>query len=386
MSRFSVSIGRDLLRTPRVLLRPMCTAPLRAKRKDERIDSVDSQMLADRESHAERMLDAWPDPAVEQKIKKLKLGRAKRWHNQQSAEARRRSLGAKMRGHAHLMGRTGVGMHADWERFNRESLSEVALLGHSNCGKSALLNALTGSSVKRGPAGVHARAGWTAELSFFRVFPAESQMPSQRSASHLFGPEGPPARAADEAAIAANPASGHGAKMAVVLVDTPGYGFTVGNSKQLTQWGELISDYLDHSPRLKLVVLLIDSTRGVCDADKRVIRRVRQSGIPILPLLTKTDLLTPGELAQSHAVVAQDLDEITVHHRMERSKQGPDDCPRIITSHTPLMVSSHFYLGVPDLWKTLRRELKHIALREERAKEQAEISRDEVLLEDGVTH
>ena len=55
---------------------------------------------------------------------------------------------------------------------------QVALLGHSNCGKSALLNALTGSSVKRGPAGVHARAGWTAELSFFRVFPAESQMPS----------------------------------------------------------------------------------------------------------------------------------------------------------------------------------------------------------------
>ena len=35
-------------------------------------------------------------------------------------------------------------LHSDWERINREALPEVALNGHSNCGKSALLNALSG--------------------------------------------------------------------------------------------------------------------------------------------------------------------------------------------------------------------------------------------------
>ena len=36
----------------------------------------------------------------------------------------------------------------------------------------------------------------------------------------------------------------------VILVDTPGYGFTVGDQRQLTLWGELIADYLNHSKQL----------------------------------------------------------------------------------------------------------------------------------------
>jgi ribosome biogenesis GTPase A len=85
------------------------------------------------------------------------------------------------------------------QALNREALPEVVLLGHANCGKSALLNALgaepprksrlaevrwrsrssDGLSLPRppppptsppcAPHQVHSRAGWTAHLSFVRA-------------------------------------------------------------------------------------------------------------------------------------------------------------------------------------------------------------------------
>ena len=67
-------------------------------------------------------------------------------------------------------------------------------------GKSSLLNALGAEPPKKSKlAAVHARAGWTAHLSFVRVVKAGHER-------------------------------GQGA---VMLVDTPGYGFSVGANAQL---------------------------------------------------------------------------------------------------------------------------------------------------------
>lgn len=56
----------------------------------------------------------------------------------------------------------------DWPRF-RHMLPEVAFAGHSNCGKSSLINAISGMAPKRGVARVSDRAGWTDAIFFYQL-------------------------------------------------------------------------------------------------------------------------------------------------------------------------------------------------------------------------
>ena len=178
----------------------------------------------------------------------------------------------------------------DWHGINREGLREVALLGHSNCGKSALLNVLAAEKVSEGPAEVHARAGWTATLSFYRIEPPDAA---------LFDPA--------YAGVAAMEDEERRRRPRLVLVDTPGYGFAVGEKAQEQHHSDLLADYTSRSPHLRVAVMLIDSTRGLCAADRRVLRALGRSEVSVLPVLTKVDLLRPDELAASHAIVVDQL-------------------------------------------------------------------------------
>ena len=355
------------------------------------MDSVDEATLADRKAHLERMSTAVISAATLAQVRSLSLGRGKGWHGQKRAQQRRENIASKQAARATRIGSAGLGMHRKWELLNREELPEVVLMGHSNCGKSALLNSLSGAFARNGPAGVSARAGWTAELNFYQLRPQDLKQ-SQNS----------PAAAATGVAAANGPGGGHDPPSLVdgmVLVDTPGYGFTVGAASQLTKWGELLADYLDHSRNLSLALILVDCTRGLCDADRRVLRRVRDANVPVLVALTKADLLSPEDLAASHAVVAQQLkdeDEDFHQRRLERyevrmrlqadarrtearirrlrgeavedqvaepqeeaADKGAPTRKRLVRA-PPLMLSSHFYAGVANLWRALLREVRAI--------------------------
>jgi hypothetical protein len=136
---------------------------LHGRARHEREDSVTLSILQDRLSHLNRCKALEPTP-------ELKSGAEKLVHI---------GLGSKMR----LKGTyeplaTGAGGHGthmasvtrDWPIF-QHLLPEIAFAGHSNSGKSTLVNALIGVSPRLGPANVSDRAGWTDAISFYQVRP-----------------------------------------------------------------------------------------------------------------------------------------------------------------------------------------------------------------------
>ena len=91
-------------------------------------------------------------------------------------------------------------------------------------------------------------------------------------------------------------------------------------------------------------VLLIDSTRGLCKADGGVISLLRKAGVPILPVLTKADLLSPEELAKSHTIVQAQLDLASKNRPVGREQHE---------LNVGAMISSHFLAGIENLWTLL---------------------------------
>lgn len=56
-----------------------------------------------------------------------------------------------------------------WPAVRNATLSSQTSSGHTNCGKSTLVNALSGIHPRRGPASTSDRAGWTDLVGFYQV-------------------------------------------------------------------------------------------------------------------------------------------------------------------------------------------------------------------------
>jgi GTP-binding protein len=182
--------------------------------------------------------------------------------------------------------------------LNSAGLPEIALAGYSNSGKSSLLNALIGMPAQRGIASVDARAGWTESIFAFHA---------EVSGTTL------------------------------ALIDTPGYGVAVTTGYSRSRWEQSLERYLDASEHLRCVFILVDCTRGLCALDWRLVRRAERNVIACQVVLTKADLLSPTDLARSHAVVTADL-------RASSDVRHPQ----------PAMVSSNFTQGVRQIWALAR--------------------------------
>ena len=188
--------------------------------RPERRDSVTEDIIKEREEHLQR-LEFTASEAGEKEIilaaqlQKMGLGRRKA-----GGDARK-----------HKSGEVGAGgrakyltscARAPWPRL-KHRLPEVALAGHSNCGKSTLLNALAGLGASNGPARVSDRAGWTDALFWYQM--------GKR----------PPV---------------------LTLVDLPGYGHAVADHRTVAAWGSACDDFLTRRVELARTCVLVDATRG----------------------------------------------------------------------------------------------------------------------------
>lgn len=130
-------------------------------------------------------------------------------------------------------------------------LPEIALVGKSNVGKSSLINHLF---QEKKLARTSATPGKTQLLNFFLV-------------DDLF-----------------------------LLVDLPGYGFAKAPLEEVAKWGLAIDTYLNTRSTLRLILLLIDSRRGITQEDESLLSWSSLKKIPVLLIFTKTDKLSSQEL------------------------------------------------------------------------------------------
>ncbi len=131
-----------------------------------------------------------------------------------------------------------------------EPLPEIALSGRSNVGKSSLINLLAG---QKGLAKISSTPGKTQRLQFFCF---------------------------DERCV---------------LVDLPGYGYAQAPQKERAEWSQATDQYLNTRTSLKLVLLLLDIRRTPSSDDRNLLLWAVDRGIGILPVFTKTDMVSPAE-------------------------------------------------------------------------------------------
>ena len=140
------------------------------------------------------------------------------------------------------------------DNFPPDGLNEVAFVGRSNAGKSSLVNAVTG---RKALARVSQTPGATRQINFFNL----------------------------------------GLKL--MLVDLPGYGFAKRSKEEANAWQEMIFAYLRRRARLRRVLLLIDSRRGVMESDEQVMELLDKAAVSYGLVLTKGDELKPAQRAQA---------------------------------------------------------------------------------------
>jgi len=139
---------------------------------------------------------------------------------------------------------------ANSTQFPKLFLPQVAFLGKSNVGKSSLINTVC---KRKALARVSHTPGRTQQINFFSI--------------------------ADR----------------MLLADLPGYGFAKVSKSLRADWQQLILYYLQNNKQLRLVNLLIDSRRGIKEADVEVIDLLRSCNINFQIIFTKADKSKVGD-------------------------------------------------------------------------------------------
>lgn len=142
---------------------------------------------------------------------------------------------------------------SDVRQFPEMDLPQIAVAGHSNVGKSSLLNALFG---RKGLVKTSKNPGCTRLLNLFEV------------------------------------------DACMLLVDLPGYGYARAPKAEKHRWRALIEGYLQQAPQLKLVLVLLDIRHGPKDNDLQLIEWLNNGGIRWLPVATKADKLSGNARAK----------------------------------------------------------------------------------------
>lgn len=160
-------------------------------------------------------------------------------------------------------------------------LTEVALSGRSNVGKSTFINSMIG---RKNMARTSQQPGKTQTLNFYNI---------------------------DEQ---------------LIFVDVPGYGYAKVSKVQREKFGKMIEEYITQRENLKLVIQLVDLRYQPTEDDVLMYNYLKYFDIPTLVICTKEDKIAKGKV-QKHIKRIKDKlelesgDNIISYSSIKNSKQ-----------------------------------------------------------------
>ena len=168
-------------------------------------------------------------------------------------------------------------------QYPKTNLSEVALSGRSNVGKSTFINSMIG---RKNMARTSQQPGKTQTLNFFNI---------------------------DEQ---------------LIFVDVPGYGYAKVSKAQREKFGKMIEEYLTQRENLRLVIQLVDLRHNPTEDDVLMYNYLKHFDIPTLVICTKEDKIAKGKV-QKHLKNIKDKlelepeDSIISYSSIKNNKQQP---------------------------------------------------------------
>ncbi|MEK7183238.1 MAG: ribosome biogenesis GTP-binding protein YihA/YsxC [Patescibacteria group bacterium] len=164
----------------------------------------------------------------------------------------------------------------DLAALPKDGKPQVALVGRSNVGKSSLINHLAG---QKALARVSSSAGRTRTINLYQIEPK------------------------------------------YYMVDMPGYGFAQASKEKQSEFGNLIADYLETTPNVALVLLVIDAKAGPTDLDQDMVDLLRNAKLPFVMIVNKVDKLSQSELVKLKRTLESDYSHIPhILHSMHEGK------------------------------------------------------------------
>lgn len=85
----------------------------------------------------------------------------------------------------------------------------------------------------------------------------------------------------------------------VFLVDLPGYGYARRSAQEQVKWDNMMSRYFECQYENRIVLLLVDSRRGLADDDLSLLGYIKKYNLPVFIVMTKTDKLSKTEYREA---------------------------------------------------------------------------------------
>lgn len=145
----------------------------------------------------------------------------------------------------------------DSRGFPVDNLSEIAIVGRSNVGKSSIINSLLN---RKKIAKVSSTPGKTRTINFFLI------------------------------------------NDSIYLVDLPGYGYAKISKDERRMWKSMVEGYFHNRDVLKKVILLVDSRHSPFESDIVMCEWVKSLGYDLSIIATKSDKLKNSEIKKNSDV------------------------------------------------------------------------------------
>ena len=149
------------------------------------------------------------------------------------------------------------------KQYPNDRLSEIALAGRSNVGKSSFINKMIN---RKSLARTSSKPGKTQTLNFYRI-------------NEVF-----------------------------YFVDVPGYGYAKVSKKEREAWGRMMEEYFIERENLRAAALIVDIRHDPTADDVTMYDFLKHYELPVIVVATKLDKIPKGKRAKHLKRTAQALD------------------------------------------------------------------------------